>query len=305
MTMAAAVLRLCFVLLCLAAPSRAQESFLRPADITKLPSTPATERIFYGLDPNQYADLRLPTGPGLHPVVVVIHGGCWGELADASMLANFSSTLTEAGVATWNLEYRRVHNKGSGWPGTFQDVARGMDHLREAARRYPLDLKRVVTAGHSSGGHLALWAAARHRLPKSSPLYTADPLPVRGAVSLAGVPDLRSFVDYGKSVCGDRHIRLLGGLPGEVPERYHNASPGELLPLGVPQRLIYGAKDRSVPHDLFLDYEATARRKGDDVEAIVIESSAHFDMLSPQKDTWRTVEKAILGVVKDSGKTTQ
>jgi acetyl esterase/lipase len=295
--MTSACTRACCLLALLCQSCAPQEQLLRPADIVALPSSPANQRIAYGTDPLQFGDLRVPAGKGPFPVVIVIHGGCWGDLADVSIMANFSTTLTSKGVATWNLEYRRVENSGGGWPGTFQDVAAGVDFLRTVAKSSPLDLQRVIAVGHSSGGHLALWAAARHRLPANSPLYVANPLPLRGVISLGGVPDLRSFVDYGKGVCGDRQERLLGGPLSAVPDRYAQASPGELLPLGIAQQLVYGGKDKAVPHDLFLTYETDARKKGDSVRVILLEKSGHFEMLSPQTDVWPAVENAILTAV--------
>ncbi len=291
------MIRACCLLALLCQACTPQQRLLRPADIVALPSTPADKRIAYGSDPLQFGDLRVPPGKGPFPVVIVIHGGCWGDLADLSIMANFSTTLTGKGVATWNLEYRRVENTGGGWPGTFQDVAAGIDYLRTVAQSWPLDLQRVVAVGHSSGGHLALWAAARHRLPKSSPLYQDKPLPLRAVISLGGVPDLRSFVEYGKGVCGDRQQRLLGGTPSEVADRYAQASPGELLPLGVSQQLVFGAADKAVPIDLFRAYEETARQKGDAVRVILLGKSGHFEMLSPRTDAWPPVENAILSAV--------
>src|SRR4029434_10633001 len=105
-----------------------------------------------------------------------------------SYMGHLSAALTEAGVATWSVEYRRVGNQGGGWPGTFEDVAVDTEHLREIAKTYPLDLNQVIAVGHSAGGHLALWLAARKLLPKDSPAYSHDPLPLRGRVSLAGGP---------------------------------------------------------------------------------------------------------------------
>jgi acetyl esterase/lipase len=145
-------------------------------DISKLPQPPADHRISYGPDPLHFGELRLPPGRGPHPVVIVVHGGCWFAEYDLHHLAAFSAALTKLGAATWSLEYRRIGNGGGAWPGTFQDVARGADYVRELAKKYPLDLKRVVIVGHSAGGQLALWLAARHRLPKESALYTPDPL---------------------------------------------------------------------------------------------------------------------------------
>ncbi len=287
------LLRICLALIGASLSGAAQTQRLGAGDIVKLPSTPA-QRIAYGSDPLQFGDLRLPAGKGPHPVAIVVHGGCWAEFADASIMANFSSTVTKAGVATWNLEYRRVGNPGGGWPATLQDVGAGIDYLRKLAETYPLDVKRVAAVGHSAGGHLVLWAAARRHLPKNSPLYVADPLPLRGAVSLGGVPDLASFVQYSKSGCGERLVRLMGGQPEDVKDRYRQGSPSELLPIGAPQWLIWGALDKTAPHDIFLGYEAAAKKSGGAVRVIVLENSAHFEMLSPETEAWPTVERAIL-----------
>jgi pimeloyl-ACP methyl ester carboxylesterase len=210
---------------------------LRPQDVNNLPAAPADHRIRYGSDPLQFADLRLPTGKGPFPVAVIIHGGCWMKFADLQNTAPMSDALRHAGLATWNIEYRRVDNIGGGWPGTFNDVAAAVDHVKKIAKTYELDLTQVIVIGHSAGGHLALWAAARHRLPKNSPLFVEKPLRVRGAVDLAGPVNLRSFpAAHQKEVCGDVPItKLVGGLPSEVAQRYRDASPAELLPLGVKQ----------------------------------------------------------------------
>jgi acetyl esterase/lipase len=192
-------------------------------EISNLPAPPADRRISYGSDPLNFGDLRLPRGPGPHPEAVVVHGGCWRSENDLRHASHLSAALTRAGVATWTIEYRRVGDEGGGWPGTFQDVARGADYVRALARRFPLDLSRVILVGHSAGGQLALWLAARRNLPRRSPLFSADPIRVRGVVSLAGVTDLRGFgvgAAYG-SVAGTASGRLFScGSPITLRESY-------------------------------------------------------------------------------------
>ena len=273
---------------------------VRPQDIDKLPSTPADKRVSYGTDAQQLGDLRLPKSPGPHPVAIVIHGGCYlARFADLNNTAALSSALTAAGIATWNVEYRRVDNPGGGWPGTFQDVSLAVDYLRTLAKTYPLDLKRVVIVGHSAGGHLALWAAGRHRIPKGAPLYTPDPLKVRGVVNLAGPGNLRSVFPIQKDVCGDTPItKLLGGTPEEVPERYRVASPAEMLPLGVEQVLITGARDGAVPPRYGWEYEKEARQRGDKVKMIEVEKAGHFEVIAPGTAAWSTVEGAITSLLE-------
>src|SRR5687768_12371476 len=140
------------LMLLVGTPSVAQR--LRPADVEKLPSKPADTRIPYGEDGQQFGELRLPKGNGPFPLAIVIHGGCWLSRWTLTNTAPLADALRDAGVATWNLEYRRVDHPGGGWPGTFTDIADGTDVVRRIAREHPIDLTRVVTIGHSAGAHL-------------------------------------------------------------------------------------------------------------------------------------------------------
>jgi len=202
--------------------------------------------------------------------------------------------LTRLGVATWSLEYRRIGNAGGGWPGTFADVARGTDHLRVLARAYPLDLKRVIVVGHSAGGELAMWLAGRDHLPKDSPLYMYDPLRLEGVVSLAGITDLRKY----RPNCGDAVVKLLGGSPQEVPQRYQQTSPLELLPLGVSQWLIHGVLDEIVPVSQSRDYKVAAGSRGDDVKLTIVAGAGHFDLIAPESSAWPAVEEAVRSLLR-------
>jgi acetyl esterase/lipase len=258
-------------------------------DIEKLPRPAALRRLAYGTDPLQFGDLRLPEGRGPHPVAVIIHGGCWYSEYDLNHIAGFAAALTRLGLATWTIEYRRVGNPGGGWPGTFADAAQATDYLRELARSYPLDLNRVITVGHSAGGQLALWLAARRRLPQSSPLYADDPLRVAGVLSLAGITDMYRFSPR----CGDAARRVLGGSVEEVPQRYGQTSPVELLPFGVRQLLLHGTLDSIVPLEMGMNYKAAAEKKGEDVKFIPINGAGHFELIAPQSAAWPMVEGAV------------
>lgn len=280
------------VILSLAATLVAQRGHLSPSDIVKLPSQPPLAKISYGPAPQQFAELRLPAGRGPFPVIALLHGGCYGDYAAADYTAPMATALLKEGWATWNVEYRREQEAGGGWPGTFLDAGNAVDALRQAAGKYPLDLGRIVTMGHSAGGQLALWVAARKRVPRSSEVYMANPLPVRGAVSMAGIVDMRAFAEYGRRPCGERHIRVMGGTPDQQPARYAAVSPAELLPLGVPQVLIWGAEDTVVPEMLFRDYERRAAAQ-DHVEVITLAGEGHHDLCDPGGPGWAKIVDAI------------
>ncbi|MGI9204157.1 MAG: alpha/beta hydrolase family protein, partial [Woeseiaceae bacterium] len=107
----------------------AEPDLLTSADLANFENPPAAARIHYGDGALQFGDLRLPAGSGPHPVAVFIHGGCWLSAFDIAHSSKLTAAMARYGIATWSLEYRRVGDEGGGWPGTFQDVASGADHL--------------------------------------------------------------------------------------------------------------------------------------------------------------------------------
>jgi acetyl esterase/lipase len=284
--------------LALSVPVSAQQRLLRASDNDTLPSKPPTARIHYGPDSLQFGDLRLPSSPGPHPVVIVIHGGCWvSRFATLRNSAALADALRDAGFATWNIEYRRTDSPGGGWPNTFLDVARATDHLRELAKTYPLDLTRTIALGHSAGGHLALWLAAADRVPATSEIARRDPLTLRGAVALAGIADLADFRTYSVNSCGDVVDPFMGGSPEAVPERYAAGSPAALFPLSVPQVQIVGTLDRVMPQPAREAHEAAARGSGSAFELIVIDGAGHHELMSPRSAAWPAIERAVRGLL--------
>jgi dipeptidyl aminopeptidase/acylaminoacyl peptidase len=190
-----------------------------------------------------------------------------------------AKNLVAGGTAVWNLEYRRVGEPGGGWTGTFDDILAGFDILATLPDAASLDLTRVSVAGHSAGGHLALWLAAE-RGP-SAP----GPVTVGAAVGLAAVADLRSA--WEQDVGGEAVEALLGGPPHRFANRYDRASPIERLPCGVPQLLVHGERDRVVPPGLSRLYVGQARRRGDDAELCVRPKTGHMDVVNPRSDAWK------------------
>jgi acetyl esterase/lipase len=184
--------------------------------------------------------------------------------------------LAGRGWAAWNLEYRRLGRCcGGGWPTTLEDVAAGTDHLAEMLA--PLDLSRVVTVGHSAGGHLAAWAATR-RAPR---------VPVTGVVSQAGVLDLQLAWELRLSNGVVAHF--LDGTPEQVPDRYAVASPIAQAPLGVPVLLTHGARDEVVPLAMSERFAAAAREAGDAVELVVEPGEEHMGHVDPGNPLWAAV----------------
>ncbi len=233
------------------------------------------ERHRYGGLPHQTCDLHRPPGRGPHPVAVVLHGGYWQPPYTKLIMRPLCQDLARRGYAAWNVEYRRLGRDGGGWPMTFDDVAAAID-LLAALRDDRLDLERVTLVGHSAGGQLALWAAARSSLPADAP--GAAPLVVAQRVlALAAVCDLPH--------AGKVAARLLGGVPGEVPERWGQADPMRRIPLGIPVALVHGRGDQTVDPQRSRDYAAAAGAAGEPV-TLIEPAGEHRDPIDPTKPAW-------------------
>ena len=251
-------------------------------------------RLAYGPEPLQFGDLYIPStmsnNATRYPVVILIHGGFWRNPYTLSLMEGLARDLVARGIAAWNIEYRRIGDTGGGWPNTMLDVARATDFLRTIAVQYGLDMSRVVPIGHSAGGHLALWLAARERILYGD-LNIENPLPLTGAISLAGAVDLELTAQM--HLGNNAAVELLGGIPQNVPERYAIASPAALLPLGIPQVLMHGTNDDNVPIKVSRVYYLKAKQAGDDITLIEIQGADHFALIDASSNTWEATVKEL------------
>lgn len=242
-------------------------------------------RIPYGQDPNQFVDVRIPAGKGPHPVVFFIHGGYWRAKYDLTYAGHLCGALKKAGIASWNVEYRRVGNPGGGWPGTFEDIRSAYRALREHKNDSlsKLDLKKLCVSGHSAGGQLALCLAAFENT-------------VTRVLSLAGVLDLHRAWELHLS--SDAAAAFLGGSPTEVPDHYREASPAERSIPQARQKLIHGTADDAVPYEMSQNYSAKKKQAGEHVELITLPNIGHFEIVDPGSAVWKQVENTFISLTR-------
>lgn len=285
---------LALVFIAMTAPHASLEAkTLTWSELSNMPLPGPGDRITYGKGPQQFGELRVPKGNGPFPVMVVIHGGCWQNAFDYVYMTRLAAWLTERGVATWTIEYRRLGDDGGGWPGTFLDVANATDALRQIPANSQLDLKRVYAAGHSAGGQLALWLASRSKLPKSSELYRENPVAIHGVLGLAAITNLEKYRIGPLNSCHSSVEPLLGGGPDKVSSRYAETSPSQRLPLGVRQIFIQGDKDPIVDPASVREYVEAAKKAGDNAEILSLPEGGHFEASVPLPQTKSVFEEAL------------
>ena len=264
------------------------------------PAPPPDLTVRYGPLPEHVIDLRLPadrlpagtgpagTGPagtGPTPLIVLFHGGYWRPEYDRTYLRPMAHALAACGYAVAMPEYRRA-GMAPEWTGPFDDVAAACDQVAGlVSKAIGTDPDRIIWAGHSAGGQLALWAASRPYFSPGSPWH--GPCDAAHVVSLAGVNSLRLCAEW--NLDDGAAQNLLGGGPGDVPERYAAADPSALTPPAVPVTLVHGTADDRVPVGMS---RATGIGR-----LIELPGAGHFDLVDPHSRYWPSVLTAITGAI--------
>lgn len=229
----------------------------------------------YGSDPNQFIDLRLPRSKGPHAALIFIHGGYWRAKYSLEHAGHLCAALTAKGIATFNVEYRRVGNPGGAWPNTFADIRSAYQYVVQNAGKYGTDA-RIAAMGHSAGGQLALCLAGH------------EPSLTR-VISLAGVVDLLRA--YQLHLSNDAVVEFLRGTPAEVPDHYREADPMQLAIPKAQQWLIHGADDDTVPPAFSRDY--VKAKAQEDAHLLEIPKAGHFEMIDPRSEAWKGIEGVV------------
>lgn len=263
---------------------------------------PEPTRIFaYGPAPSQVVEFFRPQGEGPFPVVVLIHGGCWvSRYQGLPQFRALADVLAKQGVAVWNVGYRGVDEPGGGFPGTYLDITAALSELDTHAASLRLDRDRIIAVGHSAGAQLALWAAARHRIPSDSPLHVDAPQNIVEVIALGALADLRDDASAIEHSCGISVSSLTGSASAARPHVFADTSPIDMVPFDAKVVLVNGEHDEIAPPALEKHFADTARQAGMDVTTMTLPGAGHFDEVTPGTPTWDRINAVILRAIDAS-----
>ncbi|MEM7741216.1 MAG: alpha/beta hydrolase [Pseudomonadota bacterium] len=265
-------------------------------DLTARPLPQPSTSIRYREGDAGVIDLWIPQGEGPHPVVAMIHGGCWQKsIADRTLMNYAAEDLRQRGLAVWNIEYRGVDEPSGGYPGTFLDVAAALDMLAGAAETHNLDNGHVVAFGHSAGGHLAVWAASRRKIPQHSPLYRDNPLPLGAVVNSGGLADLAASEPVTLKTClADIKDLLIGNASEHRPNPLADTSPTELFAPNAAIISVNGSLDRIAPPALGRQLTAAVLDAGGEASYHEVAGAGHVELIAPGTDAFELEANLIL-----------
>lgn len=277
---------------------------MRWNDLTDRALPQPTETFAYGDDPAQLSDLWRPEGPGPHPVVLMVHGGCWQKaIADRTLMNYAAEDLRQRGLAVWNIEYRGVDEAGGGYPGTYQDVSAAAQQLMDKGSDLDLDVERIVAVGHSAGGHLAAWLATQGNIQADSKLFTGRTLPLSAVVISGGLADLEASAPVTFEGCLADILEPLTGAPSkERPDVFADTSPAELLPTDAVLISVNGQKDRIAPPSLGLALTEKVRAAGGKAEYVEIEHAGHVELVSPGTEAFDVQANLLTSYLEDASR---
>ncbi len=264
----------------------------------KLPMAPApsairvTENVVYASPKGapQRLDVVVPTAPGPHPLVVLVHGGGW-TTGDKSGMRRLAESLASVGFVAAAVNYRLAKDDGSNaFPAPVSDVRCAVRWLRANAGSYGIDSARVASVGASAGAHLSAMLGVGARVSElddgtcPAPL-AAQPVSVRAVAGFYTPTDFRdASVWLANDNAGAGVINLLGGPIDADPALAALASPiTHVSARSAPFFLAHGTADATVPVAQSDTFEAALHGAGAKATLVKLEGAEHaFPVLSPQ-----------------------
>ncbi|SFB51095.1 Acetyl esterase/lipase [Algoriphagus aquimarinus] len=195
----------------------------------------------YGAEQNQIFDIYLPAGRSIAktPLLIYIHGGAWveGSKEEFNQFRQaLSREFTEYAFASINYRLYNFSQGNNKFPAQEDDVLEALSYFQSKASEWNISDK-LILAGASAGGHLALLHAYKHPTVGNVRAVIAFFPPT----NLAELYDFSFFTQTGLS-------GMLGGNPKDKPEAFAASSPITFInSKSVPTIFFHGTSDIIVP----------------------------------------------------------
>lgn len=237
--------------------------------------TPTQEGLVYGVADGQQLtmDYYAPKGSGIHPIVIIIHGGGYiGGTSKNGSEAYCADFLAPAGYAVFAVNYRLAPKYP--YPYMVQDVERSIRYLRYNAKKWNADPKKIALIGGSAGGFLSNMVGL---LNAPGDPHAADPVD-RVSAGVQAVVTLFAQSSFATVPLNANVHALLDPLIAKEGEQQalKDASPITYVSKKAPPFLeILGDQDEYIPFAEATNLQTALRNVGAKCEVIRIPGGKH------------------------------
>lgn len=233
-----------------------------------------------------------------HPTVIYIHGGGWtrdSKEARGMMIQPYLAM----GMNVVNVEYRLADVAPA--PAAVEDTRCALKWVLSHAQGYGIDPQRLVLAGDSAGGHLALItgflpaSAGMERQCARNDYLGREPVPaemkVAAIINWYGIADVSELLDGPRMYAGA--VAWLGAQPDReaIAKR---VSPLTYVRPGVPPVFtIHGDRDMTVPHTQSVRLHQALTKAGVQNELLTMPGGGHSSAccnLEQRVNAYRSME---------------
>ncbi|MFD0587266.1 alpha/beta hydrolase [Paenibacillus sp. GCM10027627] len=201
-----------------------------------------------------FMDISLPSGSALNKrtPIVLIHGGGFVS-GTRNQSPSWTKFYVDRGYVVFDVDYRLATPGYVTWDKAAPDIATAIVWIGQHASQYGVDMDKLLIAGSSAGGSLALQVAygindGTLKAYEPGKLYTP-----KAVIAVYPAQDMTTLWNEGTHFFGmDGETFLgayIGGSPLEKPEAYDAINIGEHIQKDTPPTLLLvGKNDHLLPY---------------------------------------------------------
>lgn len=225
-------------------------------------------------------DASIPDGKGPFPTVIIVHGGGFVRGDKQTYVPPLFEPLSQAGFAWFTINYRLYPQ--AQFPANVEDVEAAIRWVKAHAKKYKVDLKRIVLMGESAGGALVSYAGVRYK-PETR---VAAVVPFYGVHDWALRLQQEREGKVGPSVWRDA-FKVPADHDPALPARLREISATTFIKKGLPPfLLIHSTTDKQVSYQQSVEFQKKMKAAGNVCDLITVEGADHgMSIITKYPDT--------------------